>query len=116
MGVRARERPDAWHVAHHNSGGTRAVRPCNFTWSSMRAETSGFSGTIITPTSSPLGQAQDLPLPRFIETILVEHLLDALGIPPATLDAGLRAAHHPPHVGVKAAQQVIMCDAHINRA
>jgi len=33
---------------HPNNGGTRAVRPCNFAWSSVRAETSGFNGTIIT--------------------------------------------------------------------
>jgi len=31
-----------------NRGGTRAVRPRNFAWSSVKAERSGFSGTIFT--------------------------------------------------------------------
>jgi hypothetical protein len=35
-------------LTHPNSGGTRAVRPCNLAWSSVRAETSGLSGTIVT--------------------------------------------------------------------
>ena len=39
-----------------NSGDARAIRPCNFAWSSVNAETSGFSTTIINGVT-PIRQA-----------------------------------------------------------
>jgi len=46
------------------SGGTRAVRPRSLAWSSVKAETSGFNGTIITGVMPIKTSAGDTPLQR----------------------------------------------------